>query len=72
MILEVGKSYELRNGKKTTIKADHSDKEPIYPMFGLVYDEDGKINRPAFWTVKGRYVIEHESQFDITKILDNE
>lgn len=63
MGIEVGKSYELKNG--STFKCDqYVPDEHIYPFMGKVFKPTGEFDRTAFYTRSGIYNISCTSDYD--------
>lgn len=60
MSTEVGKAYKTRNGQTATVEREHKD-EPIYPFYGKVFDNEGNIDRIAYWTSNGGYSVDHQT-----------
>lgn len=63
MNLEVGKTYETRNGLSVTIEHDKGGHP--YPFYGLIRGADG-TGRIAYFASNGSYILSAESIFDIT------
>ena len=63
MQIEVGKTYQTREGGTAQISAIHED-EPIYQICGRITESSGAV-RCAFWTLAGQYVAGRNSAFDL-------
>lgn len=64
---KIGKKYKCRNGN-TALITNYIDKlfpRELYQVGGKILNEDGSINRKAYWTVTGRYNLSKESGFDL-------
>ena len=69
MNTEVGKVYKTRNGQTATVEREQKD-EPIYPFYGKVLDDEGNVDRIAYWTSNGRYSADHPTEFDLVATLN--
>lgn len=65
MNLEVGKTYQTRNGSRVNI--EHGKGDPYYPFFGKLLTEDGSFDRIAYFTHGGRYNRIGQSVYDIIR-----
>lgn len=65
MNIEVGKTYETRNGCRATIEHDGGD--PCYPFFGNILAADGSFDRIAYFAHGGQYNRMGQSVYDIIR-----
>lgn len=63
MNLELGKVYQTKTGLTVTIES--IDYTYTRPAFGQIRDADGKVVRPASFTMNGMYLINKESEYDL-------
>lgn len=65
MNLEVGKTYETRNGSHVTVEHDGGD--PYCPFFGKILAADGSFDRIAYFAHGGQYNRMGQSVYDIIR-----
>jgi hypothetical protein len=65
MNLEVGRTYQARNGSRVILEHDRGD--PYYPFFGKVIAPNGSFDRIAYFAHGGQYNRMDQSAYDIVR-----
>ena len=64
MNIKPGCTYKTAGGGFAIVEKELPD-EPIYQLYGKIFDQHMNYDRIGFWTTNGRYALTHQTVFDI-------